>query len=1095
MEDDTEVLDWGNEEDEQQTGHFQGDGREDAEDAVSLGGDEDDNQELAAYQSHSAQDADPVPSALTPQQSLPETPSYDGRHDAQYSRVSESPQQSRRSQSSSLSQLKHALPPKPVLISSEYGRSAPPQMSTLAGPMVHRERRPNGLSKEDSGNSVDLADDLPPDWEARKPRGEDTGKFYYYNIKTQESTWTRPTATSSGRMSPSKDRGPVSARSPPANGPEFSSRPPPTDRNSSGRGRKGRRRSSPAAESMTFDDRHYRPGESASAAVPTEEHGVPRSRARKSSPAVAECTRVLPHQELAELGGMLHSLGLHHLQRENEDGHVLPIIPPWKEPEVRVLMVAYNVVDTPTLTSRLPVPFHSSKIRTTVLAIPGNGPPLLTVRYPHHTLPSLAFGVCIPPEVEDAYIAVVSRSLGRHRSPLRDTDSQLKTKRNWDTWEAPASGARDQPPSPPFNRGPARPRSDVYIPAESVPLRRGRDFSSPDRGMDSEAKRRRLDDRISDPHPSRRDTDQSVSLPSRPMSDLSLADPDAPRRKRDPLPPQSTRFREASKYPSAPLVQAPPANGPPPTPTRGSLDKSASSRPQYSYADVPSGPRSAAPQPQIGRDSDRGPSSRPSWGRTAIMMLWTLTLLDHSISEFPELTPHLAFPPLHPEAPGGGLDKRRLPQPIQKAVLPLLPPQHLSICATALCLLTWRKTVVTAIQCLRGCHSVIIPKVVQDATNLRVLLALLLSRIAPFLSKTGTTMVVADISTRCLHRAYLQGFLIRRSPSILQYLLQVIVASHSRRRLHLHSKHLYLGNFLEKDKTRFGAKAAPPVPPPPPPPLDTAPRDWLTKEEAQARNIQENVASASSQSSGRTPMDVDDPARRFDPQPRYRMTTPPRLAEFVHPDRRPTLEGRLSAQPQPYPPHDQSRDRGRPDNYDDRGRQDDRGSWGQRVAPPPIHGKMPPASRAPFIIDKDGNYPYRDVQPPKPDPPPRPAKKAPRGHRGQRDNNGNGEAEVQGNGHAVSADDSGRPPMTRGASLLDRMSFDAPSGSSSLRDRVDLPVKRGPEDMTGLPPKPLVDVDAEGDAAADGSETPGSRSNRGRKKGGRPKRGKRGGAA
>lgn len=135
MEEEVDVVDWGNEEDELQTAHMQGDGREDAEDAVSLGGDEDDGQDFAAYQSHIAQDQQISQYASSPPQSQLDNLSQQDRQDyilSQSSHTTESPQHSRRSQSSSLGQLKHALPPKPVGFSPEFVRPAAPQATTLA---------------------------------------------------------------------------------------------------------------------------------------------------------------------------------------------------------------------------------------------------------------------------------------------------------------------------------------------------------------------------------------------------------------------------------------------------------------------------------------------------------------------------------------------------------------------------------------------------------------------------------------------------------------------------------------------------------------------------------------------------------------------------------------------------------------------------------------------------------------------------------------------------------------------------------------------------------------------------------------------------
>lgn len=294
---DEETLDWGNEEDEQ---HILGAGVEDAEDAVSLGGDEDDGQDFAAYQSGSAQDAEVTHSEFTDHHDRFEASSQQSRSEREPSRATASPHHhSRRSQSSSFGQLKHALPPKPVLVAPEYARTAAPQMSTLAGPMVLSQRRSNGHTKGDS-DSLDAAELLPPDWEVRRPRngGQDV---YYYNVKTHESTWARPGAATGGGFSPLKDREQPSARSPRSTAPDHSTPSQTSDRNSSGRGRRQKRRASPDA--LTFGDRHYRPGEATVLAAAPDDLSAPQSRAK--SPVVADDRRfrsLSPAQRTSDYG-------------------------------------------------------------------------------------------------------------------------------------------------------------------------------------------------------------------------------------------------------------------------------------------------------------------------------------------------------------------------------------------------------------------------------------------------------------------------------------------------------------------------------------------------------------------------------------------------------------------------------------------------------------------------------------------------------------------------------------------------------------------------------------------------------------------------
>ncbi|OBZ78274.1 hypothetical protein A0H81_02678 [Grifola frondosa] len=204
MDEDTEVLDWGNEDDEQQAGLHQqraSDGHdawrdpEDAEDAVSLGGDDDDMQEFYAYQSAEQDSKGQVPPSKSSSSSqLQHSHSSKREHQRQNSTTSQKQTPQSKSsespalrQSQSFTKLTHALPPKPVVSVAPFVHPLPAQTSTLASSMVQRERRSNGHSVSADG------DLLPPDWEMRQPRGSETKDvFYYYNIKTHESTWNRP---------------------------------------------------------------------------------------------------------------------------------------------------------------------------------------------------------------------------------------------------------------------------------------------------------------------------------------------------------------------------------------------------------------------------------------------------------------------------------------------------------------------------------------------------------------------------------------------------------------------------------------------------------------------------------------------------------------------------------------------------------------------------------------------------------------------------------------------------------------------------------------------------------------------------------------
>lgn len=112
------------------------------------------------------------------------------------------------------------------------------------GSRLDREKR-NGTDSKTA--RFDYNDPLPPDWEVKHSRNGQG--VYYYNIHTQESTWTRPTAHSA--------REKCAERS--------DHRDDPLDKPLSSRNgavlvpRVGR---ADNGEDMSYTDRHYPPGES-----------------------------------------------------------------------------------------------------------------------------------------------------------------------------------------------------------------------------------------------------------------------------------------------------------------------------------------------------------------------------------------------------------------------------------------------------------------------------------------------------------------------------------------------------------------------------------------------------------------------------------------------------------------------------------------------------------------------------------------------------------------------------------------------------------------------------------------------------------------
>lgn len=240
MEDDTEVLDWGHEEELAVAVHASEKRSfdiDDAEDAVSLGGDEED--EFLTYQSRVPQDTpQPQKNIRQPRQDPPEARSESPHTLQQEEERTGSGDQSLLSART----LVHALPPKPVVSTVPFVHPSHPSIieATAMASRAERDKR-NGAA-----SVYDYTDSLPPGWEVKYPRN---GRgVYYYNIHTQESTWTRPAAPS-----PREKRGERSDR-----------RDDPLDKSLSTRNgdslipRVGRTEGG----DMSYDDRHYRPGES-----------------------------------------------------------------------------------------------------------------------------------------------------------------------------------------------------------------------------------------------------------------------------------------------------------------------------------------------------------------------------------------------------------------------------------------------------------------------------------------------------------------------------------------------------------------------------------------------------------------------------------------------------------------------------------------------------------------------------------------------------------------------------------------------------------------------------------------------------------------
>ena len=254
MEDDTEVLDWGHEEEDGVAAH--GSERrtfsiDDAEDAVSLGGDEED--EFLTYQSRVPQDtghcAHSPPkssrqSRQDPSKGRSDSPRAHHSPDQLTERTGSGDQSLLPGRTHTFGTLVHALPPKPVVSSVPFVHPSHPSIieATAMASRADRDKRNGAGSK---AGVYDHNDSLLPGWEIKYPRN---GRgVYYYNIHTQESTWTRPTVPTIREK-----RGERSDR-----------RDDPPDKSLSARNEGGLIPRVGRAESgdMSYDDRHYRPGE------------------------------------------------------------------------------------------------------------------------------------------------------------------------------------------------------------------------------------------------------------------------------------------------------------------------------------------------------------------------------------------------------------------------------------------------------------------------------------------------------------------------------------------------------------------------------------------------------------------------------------------------------------------------------------------------------------------------------------------------------------------------------------------------------------------------------------------------------------------
>ncbi|KAG5716175.1 hypothetical protein E4T56_gene10665 [Termitomyces sp. T112] len=217
MEEENDVLDWGAEDEESKNQDAKENGATDArlaagdnddtEDAVSLG-DEEEVQDIYLYRQEEQTEptagvancemniaprsvgADDVPSTATPSSlqredslppQIPSSKTGTPRRNSSTGRRSPQPTLAPR--------ITHALPPKPVVTNVPF--LPPSHPSIVEATAMSAQARTTGRSNGKGLTSGNELLPLPRGWEAREARSG-SGGTYYYNVRTHESTWTRP---------------------------------------------------------------------------------------------------------------------------------------------------------------------------------------------------------------------------------------------------------------------------------------------------------------------------------------------------------------------------------------------------------------------------------------------------------------------------------------------------------------------------------------------------------------------------------------------------------------------------------------------------------------------------------------------------------------------------------------------------------------------------------------------------------------------------------------------------------------------------------------------------------------------------------------
>lgn len=305
MYDENEALDWGNEEEDHQESprrlshnlHFGRDRagqHDDVEDTISLG-DEEEESGFYPCPRHNAVDPlyagnDRSASPPSSQRKLettgtnvhnkvPQAPEYPRIS----VKVSSEPPGTPASQSSrSLPRLTHALPPKPVAPKVPALPPSHPSIIAATSMTTTSPRTAGRELKKLNGNSGKLAplqptDDLPQDWETRHSR---KGELYFYNRVTYECTWTHPASTPSVVALEETRSHPRSHSASSVGNKQITPRDSNIDHLQTSLPNLDTPRSGPASDiqagkrlttshvhGLTYEERHYRPGESVSKEV------------------------------------------------------------------------------------------------------------------------------------------------------------------------------------------------------------------------------------------------------------------------------------------------------------------------------------------------------------------------------------------------------------------------------------------------------------------------------------------------------------------------------------------------------------------------------------------------------------------------------------------------------------------------------------------------------------------------------------------------------------------------------------------------------------------------------------------------------------